>query len=252
MTVATSEGLSRVQSGEGDAILTPKNYKADGTVPGVIWLHGSGGSHLTAVDENAYPTERANARAIAERYPLLSIDAGGISTWGNDTAVARITTAKAYLQGAVGAKAGQIILAGQSMGGQNALVWAAQNLASVAAVFLVFPVCNLSDIVTNNRQGAAAVINSAYSGGWSEATYGAVHNPATLSTSGALNGLRAQMWMSDASDTIVLQATQLALAAAIGATCETHQMVGGHAEATAGNVDQAAVLAWLNTYAPAP
>jgi hypothetical protein len=179
--------------------------------------------------------------AIADAgYTMLSCDLGGVATWGNDTAVARITAAKNYLLTLQDVNAGKIILVGQSMGGQNALVWAAANPMLVKCVIGAIPVINIQDV--RNRVYTASV-DAAYSGGYSDATYGAAHNPYVIAGNGGLNNIPMQLWYGDADTTCLPQYTQ-AMATRANVV-ELHQLSGGHAESTVAKIDPAVVLAYI-------
>jgi hypothetical protein len=63
---------------------------------------------------------------------------------------------------------------------------------------LLQPASDVQDIVTNNRGGFAAIVNAAYSGGYSDGTYGAAHNPKLFASTLAASGIPA--WVAYASD----------------------------------------------------
>ncbi len=196
-------GVSNVHSGEADMRILPKYPGAAGSQVGILFCHSAGSTAIEPTTPNwaAFILPLATAG-----HPILATDLGGTTTWGNDTVVSRITEAKAYLHSAMGAKTGKIVLVGMSMGGLAAMVWAAQNPTLVAAFVGVAAVCDVTDIVTNNRAGTAASVNSAYSGGWSQATYGAVHNPTTLAAAGSLAAIPALIF-TGTEDPLVIPAT---------------------------------------------
>lgn len=218
MTAWSSYGLSRAISGENDVIIRPKYPRSGAT--GVLYCHGAGG-----MADQALATEFAavlNDIASAG-HPVLACDLGGIATWGNDTVLARINSAKTYLQSTLSAPSGPVLMVGASMGGLSCLVWAKNNPTDCAGVIGLVPVSDVTDIHTNNRQGLASSIDSAYAGGWSEAVYGAARNPVTFASS--LSSV-PMLLFSGTTDTVVLPSTVTALAAGSGAT---HISVeGGH------------------------
>lgn len=223
MTAWSTYGLGRAIAAENDVILLPKIPRAGAT--GVLYCHGAGGlaSQALATEFAAVLGDLANAG-----HPVLACDLGGLATWGNDTVLARITTAKAYLHATLGAPSGKIMLVGASMGGLSCLVWAKNNPTLTAGVIGIVPVSDVTDIHTNNRSGLAAAIDSAYAGGWSEATYGAARNPVTFAASLSAVPL---LLFSGTTDDIVLPATVAALAAGSGAT--NIPVTGGHGGWTA-------------------
>lgn len=235
----TSAGIGRVTAGEADVIMRPKCRQ--GIKPGVLYVHGAEadvGGGLT------WMTIASRARlinAIADAgYTMLSCDLGGVATWGNDTAISRITTAKNYLLTLQDVAAGKIILVGQSMGGQNAMVWAAANPTLVDCIIAAIPVVNIQDV--RNRVYQTSV-DAAYSGGYSDATYGAAHNPYVIAGNGGLNGIPMQLWYGDSDTTCLPQYTQ-AMATRAN-TVELHQLSGGHAESTVGQIDPGTVLDFM-------
>lgn len=241
MSAWASTGLGAVTVGEAYTATLAKYPKPAGTMPGVIFCHGNTGRSWDS--SGADFAQVVNALADAG-YPVLSGDWGGSSTWGNDTTIARITTGKAYLQASMGAKAGKIILVGASAGGQGALVWAAANPTLVSCLVGLLPVSDVNDIFVNNRAGIAANISSCYSGGWSQATYGATHNPVTIAAAGGLTALKMRLFYGT-TDTIVIPSTVTTLAASAGANTVISSVPGDHVGATLASIDAATVLAFV-------
>jgi predicted esterase len=232
-----------VQVGEADGVLRPKLPAQAGTKRGVLYVHGHEAANPAAWQWQLY-IQRATliSRIAAAGHVVVTADLGGNSTWGNATVIARITAAKAYLL-SLGVLSTKIALVGQSMGAQNAMVWAAANPSLVSCLVTMIPVVDVNDLQVNNRGGLASDISSAYAGGWSEAVYGATHNPATIAAAGGLDSTPIQMWYGT-SDTLCLPALAETFAAQAN-LCEAHPIAGGHAESTIGNVDIDAVLAFI-------
>lgn len=245
MTTWSTYGVGAVTSAEAYTILSPKFRPTTPRYP-VIFCHGSGGDStwpLTATASS--PSAKALVDAIVNAgFTILSCDLGGPQSWGNDTAIARITDAYTYSQTLPGVRTGKAILFGGSMGGCNAMVWAATgtNATKVAGLYGLIPVCDLSDIVTNNRSGYAATVNGCYSGGWSEATYGAAHNPITMATAGKLSTVPALIYYG-ADDLVCYPPRTAALITASGA--EGHSVSGGHDATFYTNVDIPHSVAWM-------
>jgi alpha-beta hydrolase superfamily lysophospholipase len=222
--------------------MMPGDYLRDGSKRGVIFGHSRSGdaTHLVTSSQQLF-------RHLEEqlRLPMLGADFGGPENWGNPVAITRVGQAFTYLQSsAVGASTEPVILMAQSMGAVTVLNWARANLASVAAAVLFLPVVDLSDVVGDGGYLATS-INSAYSGGWLEATYGAVHNPATYAAS--LSGLPIQIWHTS-DDPIVSPATVTAFAQSVGSSVEVHSLGAmGHTSEAVDTVNQATVLAFLSS-----
>jgi predicted esterase len=239
--IACSSG--NVQSGEADGVLRPKLPIQAGTKRGILYVHGREAATPGAWEWQKF-IERATlvSRLAAAGHVVVTADLGGNTTWGNSTALSRITAAKTYLL-SLGVSATKIALVGQSMGALNSLAWAAANPTLTSCVIGMIPVIDLSDIHTNNRGGFTAEINTAYGGTYSEGADGATHNPATMAGAGDLDSIPIQLWYGT-SDTLCLPALA-ATFAGNAALCEAHAIAGGHAESTIGNVDIDAVLAFI-------
>lgn len=246
----SSYGVDTVHTGEGFLTLVPKHYRADGTVPGVLFCHGAGdGAYNGALIEGTVPSVRNIVFELAGLYPVLSCDLGGQYTWGNSTVISRVTEAKTYLQGTMGAKAGKIVLVGLSMGNLSALAWAAANLTSVSCAVGIIPCCDLTDMRTNNRGGYQAVIDAAYGGLYVAATYQAAHNPAYIATQGGYAGLPYKAWYGS-SDAVAIASTVTGLVSAIGGTASAVQAAtSGHVDATVAAITPSDVSDFIRQYA---
>jgi pimeloyl-ACP methyl ester carboxylesterase len=245
VTFATNTGNGAVSSGENFTTLLPKYPKPAGTMPGILYLHGNTGDSFEALRPELSPVLSALVNA---GYPILSGLWGGTSTWGNDTTLARITAGKTYLQGTMGAKAGKIVLIGASAGGCGAMVWASQNPTLVSCLVGLLPVSDLNDIYTNNRGSAAANLSSCYSGGWSQATYGAAHNPVTIAAAGGLSSIKMRLF-NGASDATVIPSTVQTLATLAGANTVLTSVPGDHVWPTYAGIDAPTVLSFIQANA---
>lgn len=246
--VWSSYGLDAYHAGEAHVAVIPKGYRYDGTVRGVLFCHSRGGDATQGFLPTAstYAVIQAVARA---GFPVLTTDLGGTDTWGNDTAIARLTEAKTYLQGAAwNAKAGTVLLLGQSMGALAMLNWARQNLASVAAAVGLVPVSDLNDVYANNRGGFAAGIDTAYGGSYVDSTQKALHNPAYFATLGDLAGLNYQAHYGS-SDTIVIPSTVTGLVSAIGGTASAVNVGAYDHSTTLDHINTATLTAFLAAHA---
>lgn len=245
MSLVTSYD-SGTGSSVGEQILTFLR-KADpraGTKRGVVLCHGATATESRFID-GAAPQQQRIVQAIAEKgYPCIAHRQVGDS-WANDAAIAKVALAKTYLQGTLGAKSGKIFVVGGSMGGALAMAYAAANPTLVAGLILLEPVSDLQDIVTNNRSGLAASCNAAYAGGYSNATYGATHNPTSFAAS--LAGIPVQTFYAT-DDTTVIPATVTTVMTAIGGV-DLHTLTGGHADAALATIASSTVTDFIDAHA---
>lgn len=242
VSVSTRYEVGNVSAGEKSFTILPKHWKADGSKMGVLFCPGFGGDALecrNAAAQNMWTIMEAIANA---GFPVLSCDFGG-GIWGNSTAIARVGTAKTYLQGTLGAKSGAIAFVGQSMGHLTAMNWVAANLSSTACVVSSMGVCDLNDIHGNATYTAS--INAAYGGTYSNGTYGATYNP-TIDTATKYSGLK---WLSyrGASDTVASPSIASTLATAIGGTATSNTVTGSHDWATVGNYPVQTIVDFIIT-----
>jgi len=236
-------GRDSVNTGEGYVLFAPKNYQAPNTIPGHIHAHGAGNDStepLLAGGLNAFIS------GVAKQRRVISTDMGGVQTWGNDTAIARMTAAKTFVGSQGGKISAKMSLSGLSMGGASVLAWAAQNKSLIGCMVLMIPVLDITDIVSNNRSGSAATVNACYSGGWSEGTYGATHNPYTMAVAGAYSDLPI-MIVNGSTDPISVPARVSAFAAAAG-NVTVRTFAGGH-DMSLGASFVPEMLDFVNTYA---
>lgn len=205
-------------------------YKGDGTRTGIIWGHSATAPACSA----SFPTTGISQyvprimRWLAEcGWPIICADLGGDPV-GNDTGIALYEDCRTYLQGTLGAKAGKVIVAGWSEGGINGMNYTRAHPANVAAQIYFEPGGDLQDVVTNNRGGFASVINAAYSGGYSDAVYGANHSPVMFASQ--LAGIPTHIdYASD--DPVAIPAANQTVIAGIGASCTVGLVsTGGHGD----------------------
>lgn len=226
--------------GEGNLSLLRKADPRDGTRRGVIHCHMATYTEASILDPTL-PNFAAIHRAIAEAgYPILATRQAS-DNWANDAGIAKVTLAKTYLQGTLGAKSGKVFLVAASMGGALAMAYARANPTLVQGILLMLPVSDLQDMVTNNRGGFASSVNAAYSGGYSNGTYGATHNPTTFAAS--LAGI--PVWCGYATDDpIAVASTVTGVMSAIGGVV-LNPVTGGHSDASFGNMSLDSMLAFL-------
>lgn len=191
----------------------------EGGRPGVILLHGRG-ADATVFDNYYGPYNDFVYQLVRYGCICLSIDAGGRYNWGGPLAVSAIASAKTYLQGTLGAAAGQVALVGISMGATGAINYARQYPAEVSGLALMYPAVDIEDILIAQPQ-LEGEVNGAY--GASDATTRAPHDPAQ-NVADLLDGgnLRwpMKLWYST-NDPVCRQDAVLAFAAATGAETES-------------------------------
>lgn len=244
MTATTLREVGAYYTAEGSTLVLPKEWRGDGTVMGLVYVHGATQTDAQVLDSTTYPAIVDIMRSVAAAgWPVLSIYAGG-DLWGNATAMARMGSAKTYLQSTIGAKSGKIGLIGGSMGGLTVQNYAQANPSSVAVAVGLVPVSDVSDFVTNNRGGLASSINTAYST-WNEGTMGTTYNPHTYASGGNLAACHYKCWYG-ASDTIVIPSTVTDVATAAGTTAVS--CVGDH-NTSLNSVTIADVVTHIRTYA---
>lgn len=230
----------KVEEGEQEVVLFPRASRPLKT--GVIYVHGAEGADPGGMQWMKLPGRWGTMREVSARAPMLCSELGGNATWGNDTSIARMTAAYNYMQTLPGVSSGKVSLLAQSMGATVAIAWARANIAKVDRIALMIPVINLTDV--RNNSGYQAAIDAAYGGTYSEASFGATHNPLTIAQAGGLPGIKVQLWYGD-TDTLCKPEFSLQFAAALGSNCEVRRMGGGHAEETVYNIDSAALAAFL-------
>jgi hypothetical protein len=244
MSVWAQYQVGNISAGEKSIAMLPKNWKFNGAKMGILYCHGYSGTALECRDAASQNMWNLLSALVEAGYPVLSCDFGG-DIWGNSTAIARVTAAKTYLQGTLGAKAGKIAFVGQSMGHLTTMNWVAQNLASTACVFSSMGVCDLNNIFGNASYTAS--INAAYGGAYSDAAYGATYNP-NVNTATKYAGLP---WLSyrGASDTTAPPSTAALLAAIIGTTASANTVAGVHDWNAVGNYPIQTIVNFFNTNA---
>jgi alpha-beta hydrolase superfamily lysophospholipase len=239
-------GYGRVSASENDIIIRPKDYTD--AKRGILYCHGY---EASGVSTQGIEWQKNAERALligslaSAGYIVLSCDLGGANTWGNSTHISRIGTAATYLLG-LGVLPTKIALVATSMGALGALAWAAANPTLASCIAGLLPCLDLTDIHTNNRGGYASVINTSYGGTYSEASFGAAHNPQTMAAAGSYATLPVKVWYGD-SDAIATPTAATTFASTVGGSCAPVPLAGGHAEATYGLVSIAELVAFIKS-----
>lgn len=239
MAFTAASGLESTLLNEVVTVIKPKYPNP--ALPGILYLHGNTGDSSEPLRPELYALFNALTDA---GYTILSSLWTGTSNWANESTILKINDGKTYLQNTLGAKAGKVIVIGSSAGAAAAMVWASRYPNAVACVVGMLPVSDLSDIVTNNRGGAAPSVNSAYPGAWNDTVYGPTHNPLVIAQNGGLNRVKMRLFNGD-SDTTVIPSTVQALASAAEANTVLTSVPGGHAWATYAAINPADVLSFI-------
>ena len=148
---------------------------AVGSRPVLIMTHGY-------TDDYGFITSEGKAQPIvdsliqsAQPWLIMSISAGGTSTWGNDTSIARIKSAHDFLEN-MGFASANIYGLGVSMGNLGLMnAQLEHNLFTRTAG--IIPIISTSDIRDGNIQSAQSAIDTAYGGTYVTATERAAHDP---------------------------------------------------------------------------
>jgi hypothetical protein len=258
-------------SGTGTMLITPDDWRADGTKTGVIFCHGyntttspeyeARSPDPSAGIPNMYRLVDAIVRA---GFPVISCKngsagltsaspftfeitepaatPGGGNGWGNATSENYITQARNYLINTAKAKNGKVLLIGQSMGHIACVRYTRNFKANVAGIVSSMGVADLSNIYANATYTAS--INTAHGGTWSQASLGATTNPLTIAQAGSLSGVPWQGWYG-VSDTTVPKSTSDALVTAIGASASVNYVTGAHDWNAVANWNIDSIIAFL-------
>jgi pimeloyl-ACP methyl ester carboxylesterase len=216
--------VNNIVTGEVDTLFVP-GERRDAAKFGVVLLHGS------SADYQFVDRTRTASRQIG---PLLAM--AGIpcvvgtmrgNAHSNDNKMAAITAARTYMDTTLGLTGGKVGLLGVSMGGGDALRWAANNPTLVSCLVGIMPSTNILGIYENNTGGLRAAIGTAWG----------VTDPTPL-PAGA--NLAAQIPAIDTAnipnrlyyatdDTLIAPADVIAAAALTGGTA-TSVGTGGHTD----------------------
>lgn len=243
--LCTSRGVGQYVASEAHTLAYGRRYKADGTVRPVVYFTGGPG------DDRDFLTSTASGNQIAPllahlNVPVISAAFGGADQWGNDTAQTRIGQAWTFVKSALGTKTDKFVGIGVSKGATALLNYTRANPTNVAALLLIVPAVNLTDIHDNNRSGNAANIEAAYGGAAAWTTAAAAHDPALNTATHASQAIPTFIIYGDA-DTTILPSSVTSFASAVGAS--TQLVTGGGHLTTAPALDPVAhVWSKLNKY----
>lgn len=214
--------------------------------PGVLFVHGAGSNSTYCISPMARQSELTRKVAIAG-YTGFSHDNGGTSTWGNSTAINRLSAGWDYVHSLRDVKAGPVALISASMGGLNSLNFAAANPSKVSCIVSVIPVIDLSDIYNNNRSGYKAGITAAY-GSYSEVTHGQSHNPLTMALSNKYADIPILLFYG-LTDSLCLASKTEQFASVVGSNVTLVPLSSGHDWDSYNSVDHDMIVDFLETHA---
>lgn len=210
---------------------------------GVIYCHGNNGSHIEP-QRFASGSYRLFQRLAHAGYHVLTPDLGGPYTWGNDTAVDRITSARQILIN--NGCSDRIVLIGGSMGNTNVLRYMADFPSRVACGIGLIPAIDIDQIRANNWNGLKANIESAWGIGSSDPI------PARgipLNRTAEMSPVPWAGWYGSA-DTVVDGADCIALANALGGDSMAIEANNtyDHSDALMRSINVDDIIAWIDAH----
>lgn len=241
MTYSSTYGVGAVSAGEKYLAIRPKYTRTPAPL-GILYCHSSNGQ----AHEPQYfgGVMDIMAALAAAGHPILSCELGGLSPWGNTTSQARMSEAYTYLQSSMGARPGKVAVMGLSMGGVTSLSWAGNNPGKVAGAVGFIPAVDMTDIVAKNSGGLASSIHTAYGGTYTEAVFGANHNPQTMAAAGRYAGIPIRTYYGD-TDPACIPSTQTAFATSSGAIATA--LSGGHTSTALEQINVAQVVQFIGS-----
>lgn len=233
MAIATIQ-TGMITALERQILIRPKNNITVPRYP-ILYTHGAGAQADAMLE---YGNACHRTQKVADRGIVgVSGDFGGTQTWGNDKAQAAMTDAFNWLQTQPGVKPGKVAIAGGSMGGLNALVWAAANPTKVSCISIYIPVLNPSQIHDQNLSGYAGAIDGCYPpSGWTDALK-PTKDPLHMAGLGKYDtGIPMKIHFG-LQDALCLPENAWAFCERV-ATAEAIPFTGGHEQATELQVDR--------------
>lgn len=210
--------------GELVHVSLPRTWKGDGTVPCVVLAEGY--PNGPEVNFNTFQLQPVIKAVTDAGFPVINSQLGG-NQFGSTLAQNRITAALAHMRDKYGAHPGRVNFAGFSMGSMNSLSWVGNNASQVGYVHLWCPIPDQAYISNNPNYSAA--FNAAYGGNWTEAEYGATHNPITMANAGKYDDVKIRLEYAN-DDDVTPPSFATAFAGAVGSpnTVAVSLGLGGH------------------------
>jgi len=220
-------GLGRYFTGEADFVLTASTYSTGG--PLVIVCHGAGQTPANYAPLSA----NADLKMLADSGCVVVVpELAGINTWGLDSVVhpttGRIAAVRTWAAGApYFADVTRMALIGDSMGGQNAILYHRLAPANVKCTVLRAPVVAADALHDREPAGLGLLMNIAYGSGaaWEAAvpTKDPSHANQTAVIAGFADNVR--IWYST-NDPTILPADVFSFATATGVDLRIMGAVG--------------------------
>ena len=162
MAASIAAATTTSPAGQKIVVLIPnsasaKPYRSTSRVPLILYVHGSGESFRSLLDD---PRKTACVAAMLEQgYILAGSAAHGTDNWGNQASVDDYVDLYRYC--AAHYSVGKVIIWSQSMGGLDGLTAIAENkVPNVVGWLGTYPVCNLANLYSGG--GFTSRINAAY------------------------------------------------------------------------------------------
>lgn len=228
MTRVTMEVLSdtgQYATGDAHIIFRRSDTPKDGSVTPVIYAHGAGSSAGETTGAGFGDDFRKVLwRIAAAGLPVMAIDAGGTSTFGNDLSIARMFAAATYFASTWGVSATRLLFAGTSMGGQISLNAARTQQALVKGVVGMFPATDFDDA---GLASYASQVDTAYGGHSAWLAAKPTHNPIAYAST---LGVPVHILYSNGDPTVRPVTVTAFKAAMAAAPCTTQALsaAGGH------------------------
>lgn len=246
MSTRTQGCASRYRPGvtgsEVSLVLHSRRERFDGTSPLILYCHGV---NSTALEPQLYDDGLTLPQIVAEAgFIVISSLWDSATNWARAAAVTAMEGAVTWGQNN-GAKSGPIGLWGVSMGFMTLANYWSAHPADVGKVFGAVPVCNASNVYSDNA-GLQAGMDAAYGGSF--ATNGASRSPHLLLPDITGAGAKLRLHYSS-SDAVIRAADVTALVAAVGATAADVEPAtpSGHSSWSAPSNDEAAIVAHFAT-----
>lgn len=239
--VRLSYGLGRYRgdgdAGEADYVLGTYDTWSGARNQAALWCHGDGGN------ANASSVAMLTFwKGLAKDCTLMSADLYATATYGNDPSMAASEDALDYLVSNWFADEPTILVAA-SMGVTTAMNIAKRWPGRVKAIAGVIPCTDIEWMHANSAAPIPANIDASYPPtGWSQATYGADHNPITFAASLDAD-LPIKLWYAP-DDARIPTSMPLAFQAARPQTELELLPVGGHTDQSILN-SLTSMRAWL-------
>lgn len=244
----SSMGVGNIQAAETDVLFTPSRALTTADI-GIILLHGATTPNEFA-DHTRWGSVRLAARLALAGYPCIA-GAMANDAFANDTVMARITAARAFLASATGCSPNKTHLLGVSMGGGTAVRYAALNPTKVESITGIIPMANIDALYQANTLGLRASIGTAWGVTYPTALPAGA-NLLAQAPAIATADIPVRFYYDDA-DAAIDPADVLALAVACDATTFEIPPDLGHVEGTIdacadiGGTNWSGLIGWLDS-----